>query len=128
MKNIVLENKGSLITIVGTTQCLGYLFTHQNSSFDAEHGKVEVTPEEATKHNECLSVAELKGLDENCQVGQMGIFFANRPNNTVNTWTGALVSDNVSIVGKKIRFTRLGKTFSGLLRADSDNFSFKRIS
>ena len=128
MKNIALENKGSLITIAGTSSCLGYLITHQSSAFDATHGKVDVTLEEAATHNACLDVAMVEGLDKNCAIGQYGTFYFNRTANTVNTWMGTLLSESVSMVGKKVSFTRHGKHFLGLLRSGDEAINFKRIA
>jgi hypothetical protein len=131
MSNLPLENKGSLITIAGTNTCLGYLMAFKDRGvFDATHGKVDITPEDAAKHNAILDSASIKGLDETCQVGQGGVFYYNRHKNSVNTWLGTLISDKVQISpgGKVITFLRNGCQYRGLLRKNDDSFTFKRIS
>ena len=129
MKTLSLENKGSLITIAGTNQCLGYLMHFEGKGvYDAEHGRMDVTPEEAKIHNEELEKASLKGMDENCQVGQWGTFYF--ANGKVTTFNGTIVSDNIHLSpgGKRVTFLRNGKQYRGLLRSDSELFNFKRIS
>lgn len=129
--SLTLENKGSLITIANSNNCLGYLMPFDGHGvYDAQYGRVDVTPEEANKHNTCLSEAELKGLDENCKVGQMGTFFFDRNKQVVHTWVGVNVADKVNYIpgGKVVNFMRKGKQFRGMLRKDEDCFNFKRIS
>lgn len=129
--NLQLENKGSLITIAGSNTCLGYLMDFKGHGvYDADCGKVDVTPEQADTHNRLLSEAELKGMDENCKVGQHGTFYFNLNTQIVHTFIGTPVADRVRFIpgGKKVTFERKGKTFSGLLRKDGDVFNFKRVS
>ena len=131
MNTLSIENRGSLMTVANTNTCLGYLMEFgERGIFEPTYGKVEVTPEEAKKHNECLSSAEIKGLDDNCQVGQMGIFYFDRAKKQVHTFLGTLVSDKVQLTagGKGITFLRNGRQYRGLLRKDDDSFTFKRIS
>ena len=124
MNNI--ENKGSLMTIAGTNQCLGYLMAFgSHGVFEPSIGKVDVTPEEATKHNECLATAEIKGMDDNCQIGQGGTFYYIR--GQVQTFTGTVVSNEAKVNGKSITFTRQGKTYRGRLQKDADCFNFRRV-
>jgi hypothetical protein len=98
--------------------------------FDATLGKVEVTPEEANIHNAALDKALIEGLDNQCQVGQMGTFYFDKNKNLVHTWSGTPVSDKVhlSAGGKRLTFLRNGKQYRGILRRDADSFNFKRIS
>ena len=127
--NIKLENLGSLITIAGTNTCLGHLMDfHERGVYDAEHGKVEVTPEQAKIHNECLDKAMLDGLDNQCQIGQCGTYYFT--NGKVTTFCGTLVSDKVQLTPSKkgITFLRNGKQYRGRLQKDADCFNFKRIS
>ena len=133
MKKIPIEHQGSLITVMAVGNkpiCLGYLMDFKERGiFEPTHGKVDVTPEEASKHNECLSEAEIKGLDENCQIGQMGMLYFDKNKQVVHTWIGTPVSDHVQLStgGKRITFYRNGKQYRGLLRRESDDFIFKRI-
>ena len=125
MNNIPIENRGSLMTVGNTA--LGYLMDFKDKGIFSPNGKMDVTPDEAQKHNAALSAAEIKGLDDNCQVGQMGIFYYT-PTKGVHTWIGTVVSPNPSVGKHMIAFTRNGKTYRGLLRQNDDSFTFKRIS
>jgi len=92
-------------------------------------GKVEeITVEQMNIHNKILSEAELKGLDENCQIGQMGTLYFIK--GQVQTFMGIIVSDKVHLSPSKkgITFIRNGKQFRGRLQKDADCFNFKRIS
>jgi len=125
-----IEHKGSLMTWAGTNTCLGYLMPFEGHGvFEPNHGKVDVTKDEAEKHNQCLSEAEIKGLDESCQIGQCGTFYYSIAQG-VRTWIGTVVAPpcDVTIKGKSITFTRKGRTFSGKLRSGDDFFNFKRIA
>lgn len=131
-KTIELENLGSLITIKGTDNCLGNLMDLKGRGvFDAEYGRVEVTPEQAEAHNKALEEAMLKGLDENCQVGQGGTFYLHkRPSGSydVRTFDGTIVSSDCSVSGNRLTFRRKGKTFRGTVRKQDDLFNFRRIA
>ena len=98
--------------------------------YDSTHGKVDVTPDEAKKHNDIYSTAELKGLDENCEVGMSGTFYFSKPMNQVSTWAGVMVSDKVHLSpsGKGITFLRNGRQYRGILQKEADCFNFKRVS
>ncbi len=117
------------MTWAGTNNtCLGYLMNFEGHGiYEPSAGKVDVTKDEAEKHNQCLSAAEIKGLDENCQVGQHGTFYYTKDKG-VHTFIGTVVSTEYSKVGRTITFTRNGKIFRGRLPNDSDYFGFKRVS
>ena len=104
---------------------LGYLIDFTGHGIYSPDGKIEVTKQEMDAHNAALAMAELKGLDENCQVGQRGTFYYS--GGKVSTFTGAIVSENVFVQGKSITFTRNGKQFKGILQKDADCFNFKRV-
>jgi len=75
-----LANLGSLITFGDEDHetCLGYLIHFKGKGvYDAEYGKVEVTPEQADAHNTLLDEALLKGLDS-CEIGQRGMFYVDK--------------------------------------------------
>ena len=125
---MTIENRGSLMTIAGTNTCLGYLMVFDGHGvFESSNGKMDITKEEADKHNQCLSEAEIKGLEENCQVGQQGMFYYS-PKDGVRTWTGTVVDSTPKVNGKSLTFTRKGKTFRGQIRKNDDCFTFKRVS
>ena len=124
-----LANLGSLITFGDEDHetCLGYLIHFKGKGvYDAEYGKVEVTPEQADAHNTLLDEALLKGLDS-CEIGQRGMFYVDK-NNVVKTWTGRLVSDDTVVKDGYLTFRRAGKKFKGKLRRSDDNlFNFRRV-
>ena len=120
-----LTNNDGLLTIGSTNTCLGYLMDFKGQWFEPSYGKVDVTPEVARKHNQTLSQAEIKGLDENCQIGQMGSFYYTEGKG-VHTWMGDIVCPNPAVTKTQIVFTRNGKTFRGKRRKE-DNFTFTRI-
>lgn len=125
-------NRGSLLTYQdhGRERCFGYLMEFPGHGiYEPTFGKLEVTPEEARTHNELLSQSEIKGLDENCEVGMCGTFYTRKTGNRtiVVTWLGEEVSQNVQIRNGTLTFQRRGMTFRGRMRQDADCFAFKRI-
>jgi len=127
----VLTNSDGLLTYNkdGKTHCLGYIFAHQDVAFcPGTGGWKGITTEELEAHNKALSQAEIKGLDENCQIGQGGTFFYKESPRSVVTWLGTVVSECISVKGISITFKRNGKTFRGRLQKDADCFNFKRVS
>jgi hypothetical protein len=130
-KELSFENLGSLITIAGTDNCLGYLMTFDGrGTFDAEYGRVDISKENADTHNRLLDEAMLKGLDENCEVGMGGSFYAQKDKqgkSVVKTFMGTLVSDNVTISGRVLTFRRAGKVYRGRTSLEFDLFNFKRV-
>lgn len=132
-KELVLLHRGSLLTYMdGKSECcLGYLFHAEgHGTFDPTHGKVDVSKEEAETHNKLLSEAEIKGLDEACQVGQGGIFYLGNKEDkrVVHTFTGDVVTDHIVLHGSSITFHRNGKTYRGRVSPRHDLFRFKRIA
>jgi len=109
---------------------LGYLMNFEGRGVFSPDGKVDVTPEEAEIHNQAFSKAEIDGLDKNCEIGLGGQFYLidRRGKPTVQTFIGAVVSDDVSIKGNKVSFVRKGKCFAGKLDPDSDLFYFTRTA
>ena len=123
-----LQNHSGLWVDEDTGACLGYLFDFREKGVFSPDGKVEITKEQADTHNRLLAEGEIKGLDENCAVGQRGTFYFHSLKG-VHTWTGVEVAkrDNCRVRGQVITFTRNGKTFRGRLQKDADCFNFKRI-
>lgn len=136
-----LENLGSLITIKDTNNCLGYLMDFKDKGVYATHGKVDVSPEDASTHNRLLDEAMLKGLDDNCQVGQGGSFYTGQNDNgrtVIKTFMGTLVSADTSVktgrihprTGRKVvtlTFRRAGKVYRGRVSHEHDLFNFRRV-
>ncbi len=125
-------NRGSLLTYedTGRERCFGYLFEFASHGiYEPTFGKLDVSSEEARTHNELLSQAEIKGLDENCALGMGGIFYTRKENGhpLVTTWLGEVVSRDVRVRGQVLTFRRQAMTFRGRLRRDEDAFAFKRI-
>jgi hypothetical protein len=129
-----LDNLGSLITYKdeGKDRCLGYLLSAEGYGvYDSTFGKVDVTPEQAAIHNGLLDEASLQGLDERCEIGQGGTFYATIENGhpVAKTWIGMLVSDQCQKEGRSLTFWRAGKKFRGITtKCNGDLFHFKRIA
>lgn len=133
MATPVLENKGSLISykeydgFEERDVSVGYLFNFKEKGVFAPTGKVDVTPDEALAHNEALDKALIEGLDNNCEIGQGGMFYFKLPD-IVHAWNGTFVASAKRIgIGKDIKFERKGKVFRGRLQKDADCFNFRRV-
>lgn len=129
----VLENKGSLITYKDATglrdHCLGDLwYAEGHGVYEPNLGRVDVTPEEAEIHNKCLSEAMIKGMDDQCKVGQGSYAYLYRNPDCVKTFNGMLISADVRVAGNSITFLRNGRKFHGCIQKDSDAFNFRRVS
>lgn len=120
-----LKNHDGMWVDEDTGAWVGYLFDFKDKGVFSPDGKVEISPEDAKKHNELLSQAEINGLN-NCQIGQWGAFYYIRGKG-VQTFIGTLVSSLVSVHGQVITFTIGTKRFRGRLSKDSALFNFKRI-
>ena len=132
MKTPTILNRGSLLTYQdnGHDRCFGYLFEFPGHGiYEPTFGKLEVTSEEARTHNQLLSQAEIKGLDDSCAVGLGGTFYTKKVDGRtwVITWLGAEVSRDVRLRGDVLTFKRNDMTFRGRLRKDENCFGFKRI-
>ena len=126
--SLEILHKGSLMTFIGDgrERCLGYLLdAKEKGVYEPNFGKVDVTSGDAQWHNTLLSAAEIKGLDEHCEVGQGGTFFF--IHGKVQTWVGQLVSDKVALVNSRITFERNGRVYQGRLRKGEDCFFFRRL-
>lgn len=122
------DDEGGLLTYEaeGVNRCLGYLMHFpEHGVYEASLGLVEVTPEAAQRHNQVFDEMMVKGLDENCAVGQGGQFYVS--GNTVKTWLGTVLGE-----AKKVRatytFTRKGKTFKGKVSQGEETGFFERIA
>lgn len=127
-----IRNRGSLLTYqdTGRERCFGYLFEFAGHGiYEPTFGKLNVSSEEVQTHNQLLSQAEIKGLDENCAVGMGGTFYTRKTDHQtlVVTWLGEAVSRDVRIRGDVLTFRRKAMTFRGRLRKHEDCFAFKRI-
>lgn len=137
------ENLGSLITIKNQKTCLGYLMVFADRGvFDAEYGKVDVSPEHAETHNKLLDAAMLSGLDNRCEVGQTGTFYVKQTRTgtgtitEIRTWVGTVVAGHTDVDVqngprrgiKLIAFTRNGKRFRGTWDTNEDAVQFQRVA
>ena len=133
-KEIQLLNVGSLITYKDgdTERCLGDLMHFDGHGvFDPSLRRVDVSPEDAKVHNKCLDEAKLQGMDKNCAVGQCGTFYVGRDPDgkcVVRTFSGTLVSSDVSVIGRSLTFRRAGRTYRGRISAKHDMFNFRRVA
>jgi hypothetical protein len=122
------DEDGGLLTYEseGVNRCLGYLMHFpEHGVYDAELGKIEVTPEVAQRHNQVFDGIMVKGLDESCAVGQGGQFYVK--GNTVKTWLGTVLAE-----AKKVRttltFARNGKMFTGKVSKGEETAFFERVA
>jgi hypothetical protein len=132
MTTIEILNRGSLLTYHdgGYEQCLGYLIHFpEHGTYDANLGRVDVSPDEADTHNHLLDEAMIEGLDDNCQVGQHGSFYLGKKDGrtVVQTFVGTVVSNDVSQRGSSITFRRKGRAFRGRARKHCNLFNFRRV-
>ena len=118
--------------------CLGFLIHFPGKGvFDADRGKVEVSPEDATFHNTLLSKALIEGFHKNCDVGQGNYFFAGERISDVpsergweiKTWIGEVVAtvDQVRKVGRVFTITIGDKLYRGTQKPDADCIFVERI-
>lgn len=132
-----LENLGSLITYddKGTSRCLGYLITHEAKVYDATFGKVDVSLEDAEKHNNCLSKAQIAGLDA-CEIGQCGDFYIDKRDNLptspgFKTWQGEVLTapgTTSKVKRNTYEFIRNGKRYEATTSVDADTVFIKRLT
>lgn len=131
---IVINHRGSLLTYHrdGQETCLGYLFNFPGKGvYDPNLGKVDVSVKDANVHNRCLSEAEIKGLDEACEIGQWGVFYFNREEMAVKTWMGVAVARNEDVEyhgSGSVTFHRRGKRFMGKVYGQECLLRFRRVA
>lgn len=125
-----LDNIGSLITLRGTTQCIGYLmdFGVEHGIHDAEYGRMPLTPAEGEQHNNALDRALLEGLDKNCAVGQGSTAYWNPVTRQVHTFIGTEISRDCTYTKTTVTFKRNGMVFKGRLQKDAECFNYRRVS
>jgi hypothetical protein len=119
-----LENLGSLITIKDTNNCLGFLLDgREHGIYDAEHGLVQVTSEQAATHNKLLSEALIKGL-AGCKPGQGNYFYLKQDEGVwrLITWNGDLVPcEQLRVTARKVSFINNGHKFTGSRQFNGDD-------
>lgn len=127
-RSLPLENLGSLITIKGTNDCLGFLFHDpEHGTYDATHGRVEVSKADADLHNQALSVALVEGLDR-CRVGEGNTFYLIKSagGHRVQTWIGTVVAE---LKPGAMAFVRAGHAFEVVpARGDDESAFVRRIA
>jgi len=127
-KTVVNNDQGLLSHHDGV---FGHLMDFRDHGvFDPSLGRVEVDPSLIDAHNRVLDEAIIEGLDHNCQVGQGGFFYRTGSGGRfkVTTFTGILVSQDVTVHGNTITFRRHGKVFRGRLCKEAESFNFKRVA
>jgi hypothetical protein len=113
--------------MVSPDEPFGNLIAYQSRVFDPNHGLVDVAEDLVAEHNRVLDEATINGLDDLCEVGQGGSFYHHAGETPeVRTFTGIVVSDDVTVKGRSITFRRKGKTFRGRLIKNSEAFYFHR--
>jgi len=116
---------------LGAKRSLGYLrITEDQGIIEPSFGKIDVTPEVATIHNQTLSRAQIDGLDQRCAIGQTGVLYIRKVEGRwlVETWIGELISRDVEVAGRKLTFRRKGKTFRGTMHQDEGCLHWRRVS
>lgn len=130
MKTVTKNDGGMLFHSEG--EIFGHLVHFKGRGvYDPTHGQVDVDPELVATHNDILDEAYIKGLDESCEIGQGGFFYLGEDESehpVVKTFTGKVVTDDVTVKGRTILFGRKGKMFKGKVKKDAENFWFERIS
>jgi hypothetical protein len=115
----VLQKVGDMFTYAdaGVDRCLGFLMVFpRRGTYDPTFGRVDVSAEDAERHNVVLSGALVEGLDKTCGVGQSGVFYLTKPKGggpeQVTTWTGTVVGSKVTWVSRHTgQFVRGDKVF-----------------
>lgn len=98
-----LRHRGSLITYTGRSGqdvYLGYLLEHEGEQVDAAFGRVNVSADDAEKHNAALSAVEIAALRDTFKIGQTCHLYLNEKQQpiTIRTWPGEYVATVASIV------------------------------
>lgn len=123
-KRFQLENLGSLITIRDANCCLGYLFKHEGEVFDATLGLVPVNELDADTHNKLFDEIVLKGLDDQCEVGQGNYFYLR--GGMITTWLGTVVNEKLRITNHTVEMERKGRKFVGRRPRKGDGIFMQR--
>lgn len=129
MKNLATGEKitdyhGMLVYESGAL--VGNIFDFKEKGLFDPDGKLDgVTPEQAEEHNRLFDQVIVTGLDENCKVGQGGLFYFDGENK-VTTWKGTVIADTVEKTKTTVKFRRKGKAYRGRIRQDEDAVFFKR--
>lgn len=145
-----LENFGSIITLKGTNQCLGDLMSFEGRGVYCPcYGLVPVTKEEADLHNKALDTAMIEGLDNQCEIGQVGYAYLHpivcrdsHPGHAVKSFAGTVIAEGDDVEVSRlhrggaagfyveIEFRRCLRHFRGRCYnyySGGENFRFKRI-
>ena len=133
-----IRNEAGLIVVEGTDpmQPLNYLMIIEGRGiYDASYGlcPASVTKEEAEAHNQMLDQMLVTGLDESCKVGQGGMFYFTKNEQTgkpkVATFLGTIISDEINrITGRFYFFRRNDKEFRGTIRRNDTSTFVERIA
>lgn len=107
--------------------CLGYLLTVNGGVYDAEHGLVDVTLEQAVAHNKVLDTMIIAGL-EKCPIGQGGLFYTDE--GVVKTWLGVELGKLISnsyFEYKGKRMMLMTPEYNKAGKLEDGGYFFKRI-
>lgn len=142
--SMVFEGDGDLLMTYAVNegledvrrQAVGFLLDCGDQGvYEPSMGRLEgVTPERVKSHNDALSMAYIKGLDANCQIGEGAEFFWNNDKKQVQTWSGTVVADGEQIVDVRkmqngrydVAFRRGDKFLRGRQDEESGSIMFKR--
>ena len=103
-------------------RCLGYLLNLQGVSYDAEHGSVLCTAEQAQRHNQVFDEMIVSGLDR-CEVGHGQLFYVD--GNLLKTFLGTVLGC-CEIHGQTVRFDRGLQVYRGVRQTGEDCCFMKR--
>lgn len=125
---IEIENNDGVLLHDG--QCLGYLMHFPGKgTYDPDLGRVEVSKEDADRHNRLLDQMLVEGL-RNCRIGQGYHFYLTEQDGkrVVTTWAGSVVDPAPVLKGTSVTFRKFDHTFRGRLSKEDQVFNFKRIA
>lgn len=110
-----LQGIGSLITDISGAKprCVGYLIPFQCDYYDQTTGPMQLTDDEASRHNEALSKAQIDALDHVYEIGQGTRCYLAK--NGLRTVTGERIEGELTRDRDTVTLRRNGRTFVGAL-------------
>lgn len=122
-------NKDGLLMKKDNATCLDYLtYVPSYGIVNFEHGKINISREQAKLHNSRLSQKQIRDLDDKCQIGESVRLYYNS-NRGIITWIGDIVCslNLVRITENELSFTRKGKTMVCQEYAENFPIDFVRV-
>lgn len=128
MIDIQVDDAGLVVLATNPSRVCGYLLELQGKVFDADLGRVEVTPEQAKEHNRVFDEMIVDGLAK-CPIGKGNTFYHQEHEGThqVITWWGTMIDPRARVAGQTITFQYRGMIFRGRLGREHECFNFRRI-